>query len=118
MKWLFRRIFKRELAEVAAITKAAKEHFNLQYVKYETFNMESEAFLFQVQMIIKSPVFLFWVLERKRQYEDLIKYGTPTNRENNLGRAMAMDEMLRDIKTFETKYRELLAEKARPKSEE
>ena len=118
MKWLFRWIFKRELAEVAAITKAAKEYFNVQYVKYETFGMDSEAFLFPVQMIIKSPVFLFWVLERKRQYEDLIKYSTPANRENNLGRAMAMDEMLKDMKTFETKYREILAEKARPKDEE
>jgi hypothetical protein len=118
MKWLFRWLFRRELAEVTAITKAAKEYFNVQYVKYETFSMDSEAFLFPIQSICKSAALLFWVLERKRQYEDLIKYGTPANRENNLGRAMAMDEMLKDMRTFETKYLEILAEKARPKSEE
>jgi uncharacterized FlgJ-related protein len=120
MKWLFRLIFKKELDEVAEITRQAKAHLNIQieYVNYETFDMESERFLLSILSNVKNPTFLFWILERKRRYDDLIKYGTTANRENNIGRAQAMDELLHDMKIFEQKHNELIAQKAKPNDAE
>lgn len=113
IKKLIRWLFKKEYAKVQTLINKAKEYDNIRFVKYEVFDMATEKFLFPIQSIIKSDVFLYWLLERKRQYEELVKYGTVANRENNLGRAMAMDEMLRDCETFKNAFTDILTSKTK-----
>ena len=106
-KWLFAKEYK----EALALLESARA-VPVKYVKYETYSFDSLRFLEPMQETIKSPYFKFWLLERKSEYDRLVKYGTVINRESNIGRSMAIDEILADCATFETKYRELIDEQA------
>lgn len=107
LRWLF----KKEYAEAKALIESAKA-LPVRYVKYETYGIDTIQFLDPMQEIIKSTQFKFWLFERKAEYDKLIKYGTVANREMNIGRSMAIDELLADCVSFDTKYREILAEQA------
>lgn len=108
LKW----IFKKEYSEALALLENAKS-IPARYVKYEVYKIDSLQFLEPMQEIIKSPYFKFWLLERKGEYDKLIKYGTVINRDMNIGRAMAIDEILSDCVTFDTKYHELIEEQGK-----
>ena len=103
LKWLF----AKEYAEARALIENAKA-LPVRYVKYESYNMDTMQFLIPIQEIIKSSYFRFWLLERKAKYSEAIKYGTIEDRDLNIGRAMAIDQIFIDCVNFETKYRELL----------
>ncbi len=109
LKW----IFKKEYAEAMVLVEQARS-LPARYVKYESYSMKSLQFLDPLQSIIKNVYFKFWLLERRANYFEAIKYGDLTNREMNIGRAMAIDELLNvDCMNFEKDYRELIEEQAR-----
>lgn len=111
IRWLLKWLFRKEYKEALRLVESARS-IPVRYVKYDTYKMDSLEFLGPMQDTIKSPLFKFWLFERKAECERLIKYGTLNNRDMNIGRAMLIDELLADCVGFETKYRELIEEQA------
>jgi hypothetical protein len=107
LNWLF----KKQYAEARQLLDAAKA-LPARFVKYDHYDMATMRFLQPIQEIIKSVFLKFWLLERRAEYERLIKYGDLINREMNIGRAMAIDELLKDCQAFESKYNEILIEES------
>jgi hypothetical protein len=102
LKWLF----KKEYAEALNLIRQAKNASFNRYIKIDPFDMKDEGFIIPILQIVNTKEFIFWLVERKGQYENLIKYGTPANRENNIGRAMAIDELLGDCENFKVRHLE------------
>jgi len=110
IKAFFRWLFKVEYEEARLMLQKSKEIKPI-YVKYEVMNTKSFTYLLKMQDIIKSPEFKFWIAERQREYDRLVKYSTVTsdfNRTLNIGRSMAMDDLLNDLEMYNKDYLMLL----------
>ena len=110
IKAFFRWLFKDEYQEAQLLLQKAKE-INPAYVKYEVLNTKGFAFITKMQDIIKSAEFKFWIAERQREYDRLVKYSTVTNdfnRSLNIGRSMAMDDLLNDLEMYNKDYLTLM----------
>ena len=107
-------LFAKEKKQFAELIKKAND--SVKYVTYKPLDFCSMQFLHGVQSIISSEFILFWLNERKRQYDELIKYAPIANRDNNIGRSMAMDELLGDCIKFKTDYDTLLTQKGNIKN--
>jgi hypothetical protein len=110
IKAFFRWLFKAEYLEAQLMLQKAKE-IKPAYVKYDVLNIKSFSFLTKMQDIMKSPEFKFWLAERQREYDRLVKYSTVTNdfnRSLNIGRSMAIDDLLSDLEMYNKDYLILL----------
>jgi hypothetical protein len=112
IRWMLKWVFKKEYSEALKLLEAAQA-IPLRYVKYDTYKLDSLQFLEPMQETIKSTYVKYWLFSRRDEYERLIKYGTAINRDQNIGRAMAIDELLLDLAGFGAKYRELIEEQAK-----
>lgn len=114
LKILFRKEFycaRQEYVEEARqLLDDAKKTSKKKYVKYERFDLLGELFLSNISQIIDNRYLLCWLNERRDEYDRLIKYGSTENRDMNIGRSMAIDELLIDMDNFAIKYNELLKE--------
>lgn len=106
IKAILRWIFRKECSEILELLALAKEAKNVKYVSYQIFDTMSETFLEPIQDIIKSKQFMFWMLERRRQADNAIKYEGIQNRELNMGRSMGIDEIFNDAVMFKKRYEE------------
>ncbi len=110
IKLLFRWLFKSEYQEAQLLLQKAKE-IKPAYVKYDVMNTKAISYLMKMQDIIKSAEFKFWIAERQREYDRLVKYSTVTNDFNralNIVRSMAMDDLLSDLEMYNKDYLMLL----------
>jgi hypothetical protein len=108
IKKLLRWLFKKEYQEAKDLIEQAKAYNNKVFINYTRYPLDSKEFILGVQLIINSEFLTIWLNERKLTYDSLVKYGTVVNRENNIGRSMAIDELLKDADTFKSCYKELL----------
>ena len=58
--------------------------------------------------VSQMPEVMFWLLERQRQCDQLIKYSGKENRDFNIGRSMLIDELMGDMKKFRNDYIQIL----------
>jgi hypothetical protein len=107
MRRFFKWLFKKEYAEALSLVEQARK-LGDKYVAYQTFNVTESPFLFAMSEISEMPEVRFWLLERQRQADQLVKYSTDGNRDHNIGRSMLIDELLGDLKKFKVSYLELL----------
>jgi hypothetical protein len=107
VRWFFKWLFKKKYAEALALVEQAKR-LGDKYVTYQTFNVAEQPFLYAMSEIERMPEVKFWLLERQRQIDKLIKYSTDGNRDHNIGRSMLIDELLGDLKKFKAQYVALL----------
>lgn len=116
IQWLFAREFAQARAEILAPAQAlladAKKLPRKEYIKYDRMDLDGGEFLFGIQTVVDHRCTIAWLNARRDQYTELVKYGTPANRDNNLGRVMAMDELFKDLEIFKAKYLQALEEAA------
>lgn len=111
IKRLLRWLFAVELAELRELAESAKA-VKPVYVSYERMDASGEEFLSAIaEHVQNNKAILYWLCERQKEYDRLIKYGTQTNRDMNIGRSMCIDEILSDIVKFNEDWKDLLEEK-------
>jgi hypothetical protein len=98
------------IAEVRDILASAKVTAKKQYVKYDRFELDSAEFLYGIQPLFDNKYLTCWILERQREYDRLTKYGDTLNREMNIGRSMAIDELQKDLEIFRSRMEDILEE--------
>lgn len=122
IRWLFAKEFDAVRSEFVKdareLLEEAKKTSKRQFIRYDRFDLLGENFLLHINPIVKNKYLLCWLNERKYEYERLIKYGSVENRDMNIGRAMAMDELFKDLEDFELRHAKLLEEKENAKQDE
>jgi hypothetical protein len=101
-------IFKKEHKELQSLINKAKECSIEKPVQYKVFDTSSKPFLFAMSELSSMSELRFWILERQRQADQLIKYSPSGNRDFNIGRSMGFDELLGDLKRFKEEYQAIL----------
>ena len=116
IKWLFSKEFDaaraESLSEARALIESAKQTGRKVYVKYDVMDLDGPRFLHGIQPVLKCDAFIAWMQNRKETLDHEIKYGNQALLQNNLGRAIAIDAILRDIEVFTARYDEMLNERA------
>ena len=100
----------RAIAEVRDVLASAKLTAKKQFIRYDRFELDSAEFLYGIQPLFDSKYLTCWMLERQREYDRLIKYGDILNREMNIGRSMAIDELQKDLEIFKSRMEDILEE--------
>jgi hypothetical protein len=103
-RWLF----KKEHKELQSLINKAKECVVEKPVQYKVYDTSSKPYLFAMNELSSMPEIRFWLLERQRQADQLIKYSPAGNKDFNIGRSMLIDELLGDLKRFKEEYQAVL----------
>jgi hypothetical protein len=113
INWLKKWLFKKEHEELQRLIDRARECAIEKPVQYKVFDVSAKPFLFAMSEMSSMTEIRFWLLERQRQADQLIKYSPDGNRDFNIGRSMLVDELLGDLKRFKTEYQAIIEEEQR-----
>jgi hypothetical protein len=108
IKWFFKWLFRQEHEELQRLISRARNLGNEKPVQYKVFDPNSKAFLFAMNEVSGMPEVRFWLLEKQREVDALIKYSTDGNRDQNIGRSMLIDELVGSLDKAKANYAAIL----------
>lgn len=108
MKWFFRLIFKKKIAELeSAINQAnsLRHESKIEYVSFEPQNHNSPFFYRKIMEIAGEKCFISWICATKQKYQaELIDPRTPIeDRAIYIGRIQALQGLIDDVQDMKDK---------------